>query len=83
MIRGSRAVLLTVLLSVASPAGSVVLASAWAPMATAGGLWYLSTASRMSALGLLAIPGGFILGLRTVRKYPERLLRRRLRFRWL
>ncbi|WP_456482476.1 hypothetical protein [Methanopyrus sp.] len=79
---GSLALILLVpLLVVASlPAGSVVLASALAPVAATGGLaleYRLMDPRTVPVLGLLAIPG-LVLGLRTARRYPEQLLRRRM-----
>ncbi|AAM01495.1 hypothetical protein [Methanopyrus kandleri] len=74
-------VLLILLLAVASlPAGSVVLASALAPVAVVGGLaleYGLVDPRTVPVFGLLAVPG-LILGLRTARKYPKQHLRHRL-----
>ncbi|HII70578.1 TPA: hypothetical protein HA336_05035 [Methanopyrus kandleri] len=74
-------ILLVLLLAVASlPAGSVVLASALAPVAVVGGLaleYGLVDPRIVPAFGLLAVPG-LILGLRTARKYPKQHLRHRL-----
>ncbi|WP_456454615.1 hypothetical protein [Methanopyrus sp.] len=78
---GLLVLILLVLLGVASlPAGSVVLASTLAPVAVAGGValeYNLVDPRIVPVFGLLAIPG-FVLGLRTARKYPRQHLRYRM-----